>query len=313
MSTFADVIARVKVLMGTESSLTDSEIASITQTRYEHIYETWHWSKRRRDFTISLVALVHSGASDTVTVTNGSPFVNSVGVPFSSAMQGRQIKIGAERQYFFINYISTSSIVLQDGEGNNVDWPGATASAQSWSIFKTLYQLPNGTSDIISLVGTYPMEELDGGRALLDEMDPDRQSVDSHPTYWIYAGAERTKAVREIEIWPTPTEARLLRGLCNREAPVLALNNTLDVPIPVLVYSAAADGCHLLHAKQGSTETMWEQKALFFERKSLEVWKDYKINDLEMTNPPTSLARATNRRAQLAGTDYEVTHDLDMP
>jgi hypothetical protein len=312
MATFADVIARVKLLLGSDASLSDSEIISLTQTRYEHVYETFHWSKRRKDFVITLFPQIVSSASTLVNVANGSPTVTSIGTPFTIAMIGAQIKIGTERQYFFVNYASSSTIILQDGEGNNVDWPGATATSQSWSIFKTIYQLPAGSSDIISLVGTDPLSELDGGRPRLDEMDPDRLTTCDQPQYWCYAGAERTKAIREVEIWPVPTAAHLLRGQCNRDAPTLALNHIIDVPVPILVYSCAADGCHLLHAKQGSTETMWENKALFFERKSLEVWKDYKVNDFEMTSPPTHLGRSINRHAALSGTDYAVNHDTEI-
>lgn len=312
MPTFADVITRVKTLMGSESSLSDSEIATLTQTRYEHIYETFHWSKRRRDFTISLVPLIYSDATNTVTVTNGVATVTSLGTPFTADMAGRQFRIGSERQYFFFGFLSSSMGILQDGEGNNVLWPRASASGQSWTLFKTIYQLPVGASDIISLVGTYPMQEFDGGRSRMDEMDPERFTTGNHPDYWFYAGAERTKAIREIEVWPIPTESRILRGQYNRDAPTLALNVTVDVPVPVLVYAAAADGCHLLHAKQGSTETMWENKALFFERKAQEVQKDYEINDFEMTSPPTHLERGLLRDS-FRGTDYEITHDLDTP
>lgn len=313
MPTFADVISRVHDLLGSDASLTDAEIAVLTQTRYEHLYETFHWSKRRRDFTINLVPLITSTTSTTVTVTSGSHVVTALGTPFTVDMTGRQMKIGDERQYYFISVATTNTIALQDGEGNNVAWNGTTASAQDWTIFKTIYQLPSGAGDIISLVGTYPMEELDGGRSRLDEMDPDRLSTGDHPTFWVYAGAERTKAIREIEVWPVPTAARVLRGQYNRDAPTLALNNVIDVPAPVLVYASAADGCHLLHAKQGSTETMWENKALFFERKANEVAKDYKITELEMTSPPTHLMHAAHgRMGNLRGTDYEVAHDLDV-
>lgn len=315
MSTkFSDVIDRVSTLLGSDSSLTDSEIASIVQTRYETIYETFHWSKRRRDFMISLVPLVSSGTSDKVTVTNGSANVVSVGTPFTIAMTGRQFKVGSERQYFFVNYVSASTITLQDGEGMNVTWPGATASDESWSVFQTLYQLPTDCGDILTLVGAYPLDEMDGGRSVLDEIDPDRLSTNTHPTHWVYAGADRVKATREIEIWPVPTTGRVLRGQYNREAPILGTGSIIDVPTPVLVYAAAADGCHILHAKQGSTELMWENKALFFERKSQEVVKDYKIADFEMTSPPNHLMKVqSDRRTALRGTDYEISHDLDTP
>jgi len=314
MALLSDITSRVSTLLGTEASLSTTEIESLVQTRYEHIYETWYWSKRLRDFGISLVAQVTSGASDTVTVTSSSATVTSAGTPFTSAMTGRQIQIGDDPQYFFVSFTDTANIKIQDGEGADYNWPGATASGQSWRIFKTIYTLPTTARDVVSLAGAFPIDELDGGRARLDVMDPERLTTNTHPTHWLYAGSNSGLTAREIEVWPIPTEARLLRGQFNREAPILSAASTIDMPTPVLVFAAAADACHLLHAKQGSQETMWEQKALFFERKSLEVMKDYKIGELELTSPPTQIGRAPSyTRARLLGTDYEVSHQIDTP
>lgn len=314
MARLSDITNRIIVLLGTEASLTPDEVNSLVQTRYEHIYEIWSWSKRPRDFTISLTPQRDSDASTTVTVTNSSATVTALGTPFTTAMTGAQFQVGAERQYFFVKFVSASTVLLQDGEGNDLLWPGATASGQSWRLYKTIYTLPTDAGSIISLVGTYPIDELDGGRTRLDEMDPDRQTTNDHPNYWLYAGANSQAFTREIELWPVPTQARLLRGQYNRKAPDLKPNSLIDLPIPLLVYSGAADACHLLHAKQGSEETMWENKALFFERKAEEVRKDFEIVELELTSPPTHIGRSSqDRHSQFAGTDYEVSHHLERP
>lgn len=312
MAKYSDIVKRVSILLGTDSSLTDDEIGSLLQSRYEHLYETFNWSKRRREFVIPVIGQLQSTASTLATVTFDSSTVTVAGTPnFTVALNGRQVKLGGERQYFFVNILSTSSFTLQDGEGNNVNWPGETDTAASWSIFKTIYELPKDADDILSLAGQFQLEELSGGRSSLDMDDPDRLSVSDHPTHWFYAGAERVRLTREIELWPVPTVNRILRGQYNREAPLLSTASIMDIPAPVLVYATAADGCHLLHAKQGTTELMWENKALFFERKSQEVVKDYKINDFERTSPPNYLARSSSS-SRFSGTDYEITHDLDI-
>jgi hypothetical protein len=314
MATLATITARILNLLGTEASLSTAELESLVQTRYEDMYESWNWSKRLRDFGISLVAQVSSDSTNTVTATQGSATVTSIGTPFTSAMTGRQITIGTHRQYFFVSYVSSSSIKIQDGEGTDYLWPALTEAGASWRIFQTIYALPTTADSVVSLVGDFPMNELDGGRDRLDAMDPDRITTNNHPTYWIYAGANATSFDREIEVWPVPTEGRLLRGQFNRMAPTLSSGSTIDLPTALLVYAGAADACHLLHSKQGSMETMWEQKALFFERKALEVEKKFEVHDLELTSLPTHLGRsALDRRAQFVGTDYEVTHQLEEP
>lgn len=312
MARLVDITTRVITLLGSESSLSADEVESLIQTCYERIYETRGWSKRLRDFGIALVAQIESSDTTTVTVTTGSPTITAIGTPFTAAMSGRQMQLGAERQYFFVNFVSASTLTLQDGEGNDLAWPGATASGTSWRLYKTIYPLPKDAEGVISLASDAPLMELDGGRDRLDTMDPDRQTTDSNPTYWLYAGADRRTAGREIEIWPVPSQARLLRGQYQRAAMELSPNTILDLPTPVLVYAGAADACHLLHAKQGTTEAMWENKALFFDRRLEEVRKEYAITDLELSSPPTHLMRSTaDRRSQFAGSDYEVTHQLD--
>jgi hypothetical protein len=254
------------------------------------------------------VAQVSSGTSDTVTVTNGSATVNSAGTPFTNAMDGRQIQIGDDEQYFFVTYVSSSQITLKDGEGTSVNWPGSTASGQSWRIFQTLYTLPSAAQSVVSLAADYPLEELDGGRERLDFIDPDRSTTDSEVSHWCYAGVNSSN-VREIEIWPVPTQARLLRGQYLKEAATLTTNDTIDVPVPILVYGAACDACQLLASKQGSQEPMWANMALFFERKQREVMDDYKFVDFNLTSPARQLGRRP--RNQRAGTDWAVSHHTD--
>ena len=314
MATLATITSRILNLLGSEASLTTAEIESLVQTRYEDLYESWNWSKRLRDFGISLIGQVSSDSTNTVTATNGSATITSIGTPFTSAMTGRQITIGTHRQYFFVSFVSSSSITIQDGEGTDYLWPALDEAGASWRIFKTIYALPSTAEGVVSLVGDYPMDELDGGRERLDAMDPDRITTNNHPTYWYYAGAHATTFDREIEVWPVPTEGRLLRGQFNRMAPTLSASSIIDMPVALLVYAGAADSCHLLHAKQGSMETMWEQKALFFERKEEETRKKFERRDLELTSPPTHLGRSSrDKMSQFAGTDYAVSHDLESP
>jgi hypothetical protein len=311
----ADLTTRVQQLIGNDTLLSAAEVYNLAQTRYEHLYETFHFSRRHRDFTISLFAQVSSNNSTLVTVTNGNSTVTSAGSPFTTsvATTARQIQIGSEEQYFFVNSrTNDSAIVLGDGEATAVNWAGANASNQSWRLFQTIYTLPTTAGPVISLAWDTPIEELDGGRAALDEIDPDRSSTDATPKFWCYAGVNST-SVREIEVWPVPTTAKVLRGQFLREAPTLAANTTIDIPYPPLVYYTAADGCHLLHAKQGSTESMWENKALFFERKGREVMADYMPIEDDLTSPARSLRRASsNPLRSLRGTDYETSHDLDL-
>jgi hypothetical protein len=311
MATRLDVQTDVKTLLGTDASLATAELNTLIQLRYEQLYEHWPWSRRRRDFTVSLVAQTKSTSTTLATVTSGSPTVTFAGTPITSAMGGRQIHLGGEPQYFFIKFDSTSQITLQDGESADVNWPRASGGSKSWDVFQTLYTLPTTADGIVSLAGDFPIDEVDGGRPQLDILDPDRSTTGSHPTHWCYAGVDSSN-VREIEVWPIPTAAILLRGQFTREAPTLSDTTKLDIPRSLVTYGTTVDACHLLHAKQGSQETMWENKALFFERKLKELLSDFKFVDLERQSPPRSIGRRRSTLSRLHGTDFEVTHDLEL-
>jgi len=308
MATQADVLDDVKGLIGDDAHVTDARITTAITLAFSRLYENHAWSRRTRDFTISTVAQVDSDDDDTVTVTNGSPVVTSAGTPFTSGMEGRQIAISGQDMYFFIDsFTSTSVVRLGDGEGNEVNWPGDSDSDLSWRVFKTLYTLPSDAETVVSLVGQQPMEEYDGGREALDAADPYRISTGSDPRSWLYAG-ENSSGVREVEIVPVPTAARLLRGQYLKASPTLASGTTIPISRAVLAYYAAADVLNALHAKTG--DTSYKELALYYIREGGAARKEAEFNDLERLSLPTSLGRAP--RAGL-GADFLKTHHLEEP
>ena len=300
-------------MLGTDPQLSTAEANSLIQTRYSSVYEGWSWPRRLREFTLSLVAQVSSVSTNLITATNGSSTVTSAGTPFTSAMVGRQIVIGAEPQYFFINsFTSSSSIVIGNGEGTAVNWPRATTTtAVAWRIFQTIYALPSDADGVVSLVGQFELDEYDGGRAALDIDDPSRLSTSSHPTAWLYAG-ETSGSVREVEVWPAPTDAILLRGQYSRSAPTLSADgDEIGLPRSVIVYGVATEACGMLYAKTG--DESWSTKAGYFGRKASEEEDKFRAIELERTSPPRTLKRQDAGR--LRGTDWETDHQIlaDFP
>lgn len=307
MATLNDIVIRVQSLLGSDPSLSSTEVESMAQTRYEHLYETFLWSRKLRDFIIQTAAQVSSDSTNTVTVTNGSSTVTSSSTPFSSVMVGRQIQLGDEKQYYFINDVPLSGqLELGDGEGNAVAWNGDTANGISWRIFQSIYLLPDGADAIYSLSGRMQLEELDGGRDALDNLDPYRHTTNADPRCWLYAG-ESSLGVKEIELWPVPTSARLLRGQYIRKAPTLSSLTTIDISVPYLTFAVTADCCGMLHAKTG--DQSWATLQLFYERKSSEVGADVIPTELTRLSLPRTIARAP--RTTLGTTDYGVSHQLD--
>lgn len=309
MATLATVTARVLNLLGSDDSLSTSECESLAATRYELLHDTFNWARRPRRFMLSAVAQTESSTSDTVSVTTGSATVTSAGTPFTSTMDGYQIAIDGELQPFTLAYVSTSVVTLEDGNGNAVTWAADADTAASWRVFKSLYALPADCARIDALAGQIPLEEYDGGLDALDHADPYRTATADEPTRWLYAGESDTN-VKLVELWPVPTAGRILRGQYLKAAGTLTSSSYIDIPVPLLVFATAADACHLLHAKQGSSEAMWSDKALFFERKATEVSTDYYVNDQAERSLPTRLGRAASHgggRGSGPGGDYWVS------
>lgn len=310
MPTRANVRSDALNLLGTDPNISTAELNTIIQARYDSVYTSWPWPRRLRDFTISTVARTTSATATLVTATLSSSTVTAVGgTPFTGT-SSRQIQIGSEPNYFFINSVtSATEIVLGDGEGTAVNWPRATASSLSWSIFQTIYALPSDADSVVSLSnGNYQMRELDGGRHRLDYADPDRSTTGSNPLFWWYAG-ENSSGVREIEVWPVPTSAILLRGQYLRQAPTLAEATELGLPRAMMMYAVASDGASMLFAKTG--DAAWQNRSDMFAARYIAEEERFRAIELERTSPPTTIRRRQSGFGRLRGTDFEASHDLD--
>ena len=311
MATRSTIRTDADILLGADVNISDTEWNALIQTRYSSIYESWPWPRRHRDFTITLVAQTSSTSSTDATVTNASSTVTaSGGTPFSGS-SGYQIRVGAEPHYYFVNSVTSSTvIVLGDGEGNAVTWARSTASDVTWRLFRTIYTLPSDADGVVSISnGNYELRELDGGRSRLDIADPDRSTSGSDPLVWCYAG-ENSSGVREIEVWPVPTVAGLLRGQYVRRAPTLSDDaDEIGVPRSVIVWAVAADGASMLFAKTG--DISWQNRADHFSARYLIEEERYRAMELERTSPPTSIKRRKGVMGGLRGTDFETSHDLD--
>lgn len=311
MADLESVVTDVQAVLGDEGSLSDGSVETLAKLRYADLYALLRWSRSLRDFTISTVAQTSSTEDeDTVTVTNGSATVtvdsDLSGTPFTSGMVGRQMLIGGASNYVFIKtFNSTSSIDIGDGEGNDVAWPGDTATDNAWRMFKTLYTLPSNADEVVSLAGQEGwIEELDGGRERLDTLDWQRETTNNEPSHWVYAGMDSSH-VREIELWPVPSEARILRGQYTRTAPTLSGSSTIDIHYPLLVYGTIVDAARHIMAKHGASEAeMWHQTALTYERKMNEILDVIRLREQDKLSLPTSIHRG--RRG--LGSDFYIDH-----
>lgn len=302
----SDIVTRVTNLLGTDAQLSSAEIQSMAIARYEILHDANPWSKRRKEFTINLVAQTSSDDSNTLTATVASSNVQSAASPFVTTHDGMQLQIGSMRQYYFVSYNSAQALGLEDGNGNVVTWPAATVTGNTWRLFQTRYNLPTDCDILISIGYDYPLEEYDGGRPALDDADPHRESTATDPRFWVYAGVSST--TRQIEVWPVPLQARTLRGQYLTEAAQISSTSTISNVHPaVLTWAVAADCYNMLHSKTG--DESYARLALFYEKKATEALNDILPHEVSRNNPPTTLWRKHRRFGR--GTDWETSHDMD--
>lgn len=307
MATRDTIVTEVQAHLGNDSHLLDAQVQSWIQRRYEDLYNNYAWSQRLRDFVITGVAQIESTSTDEVTVTTDDATVTSAGTPFTSAMVGRQIQIEGELQYFFIaSFTDSSNVELGDGEGNEVTWPHTTNASASWRIFKTIYTLPSTADYIVSMtVDEDPIEKFDGGRKALDLIDPDRSETDDEPRAWLYHGVN-SSFVKEVELWPVLTQARMIRGQMRRTAPTLSGSTTIDLDASLLTYKVTADCANVLFAKTG--DPAYRELSLFYAREYTEMKNLTKQTDRQRRNP--SIKVESRGQGSLRGTDYDVDHFL---
>lgn len=309
MATRDDIRTDVDSLTGTDPQLSDAEMNTFIQLRYEQLYDAFLWPRKLRDLTISVTAQLNSTSTTLATATNGDATVTFAGTPITSTYASFWIQIAGDPQRFLINRTSSSEIELEDAEGTAVNWAAATGGSKAWRAFRTIYTLPTTAESLLSLAGDFPIEEMDGGRTELDRIDPDRSASSAHATHWVYTGVNSSNTV-EIELWPVPTSNRVYRGQFARRAPTLAATTTIDIPRGVLVYAVAADSLNMLHAKTG--DAAYQTLALFYESKAKNVAQEIKPIELERLSLPTTLKRRSGALGGLRGTDFEVDHDLGI-
>lgn len=293
--TFGQALAAIHLLIGKSDQVSLDDIRTLAQVWYVAMRDSSTWSKAREEFTISTVAQIASTSSDTVTVTNGSTAVTSAGTPFASAMEGRQIQIGAEQQYFYIKtFTDTSNVILGDGQGNAVAWPRDTDTSSGWRIFQTQYALPSNASLVLTLNGDRSIEEFDGGRVVLDEESPHRSLTADHADFWLYDGVNSSD-LRLITLVDTPAIGRLYRGQVVTEAPTLDDQHVLEVD-----YASFVIGVAKLATNSGLGYTGDESWQLIHNNLSAE-YKRITPAALATDRARTSPVRTFNRRRHARG------------
>ena len=249
-------LTRIHRLCGSHSLANRDEILAFFNDRHSSLLESFDWYRKKQEIGITARADKSDG---TVSVTNGSAVVNGSGTTWTQADVGSYFTmgLGSDNDSLFVvkSVVLASQLILGDLLGNTIQWPGASASGQSYVMFKRLYNLGNGVAEIRSVKGQETMTEVP--EEYLDAVDPARTQTASWPYHFARAAADQSgsnDAVR-VEFYPRPLAPRIITVGILRAHVDLVPSQTSIVPCGPLEWYTAQDMCYKLFGRTG--ENRW--------------------------------------------------------
>lgn len=234
------VIKRVRNLVGGNAAISETELNELIDGEHVGILGDNSWAERKAQGLITTTAPYSTG-----TITTTGIAVAGVGTTWTSSMVNSYLRPGDRTEYYtVVGFSGVTSLTLERAIA------GGDISAETYQIFKTIYTLPTDCERITSL--TYQDKLAETTRQHLDRIDPYRSTTGSVPEMYCYVETD-TDMTRQIEIWPVPSAAVLLRFQ------YLKLNDLTaptDAPLyrsDVLVWKSAMSAAYLLYAKTGDT------------------------------------------------------------
>lgn len=294
MSDFATLKIQVLRLLGNHRQITSNDVADIIKEENREILDNYDWSARKTDGIIITASTVTTGS---VTITQASPFVSGVSTAFTATHVGRFIRIGSEDHYMEISSVTSDGRL--DMKNN---WPADSASGQSYTIFKHVFQLESDCEKILSFARDRKIVEK--SRDYLDTIDPDRTETDSYPSIYSYKG--RTSSNRlKIELWPVPISKKALRY---EYLKVGDLSTGSDLPLydsVVLKWKAGITGAFFMLAKTG--DPTWQNLAIAYRGLYKQAFESAKATDLKRFSAE-KIQRGRDD-VNLINSDWLVDHD----
>lgn len=174
----------------------------------------WSWLLKANQFLPP--AVVNAG---TVAVTRGSTAVVGTGTAFTSAMVGRQFRVGVnEPIYTVATFTDATNIALDQA------WGGKTVSAVGYEIFQAYYTPPSDFHAFVSVIDPQRNWQLyiNVGQDELDAVDPQRaRAGDVYVVSWRDYDTTVTPPLPRYELWAHPKSERVYPYLYESRPPDL--------------------------------------------------------------------------------------------
>ena len=298
MATKSQIRTRVLYLLSNHSMISATDIDNLIPAEHEEVLDTYSWSARKEETTITLTANYSTGS---VSGSSGSTTLTGSSTVWTSGMANRWIRIGSDSFYFKIsNVASATSLTLETALVADV------AASTSYTIFQHVYSLPSNFERVLSITSDVKMNEWT--QQDLDRLDPYRSSTASRPYVYSLRGLN-SSSYYDMEVWPIPSAASILRLDYLKTS---SLTNDTDVPPyrgDILVYRVAQAGASFLHARTG--DAAWLNLADRYQVHYKESLEEAIEDDLAK-NSSASYIRDAALTDVTPGGDWFIDHDSGL-
>jgi hypothetical protein len=301
MATFNTVQSRVTNLVGSNVSISSTEIQQIIAAEHDTILNDNTWADRRAEAVLPLVGPYSAGTISTVgTAVTGT---NTV---FTALMVGRYLRVSLATQYYLITAVAdTTHLTIEAAV------PAGDVTNSTYTIFQTVYTLPSNCERITSIRYQLPLQ--DTPLQELNRIDPYRSVTSDIPFRYSYRELS-SAGYRQIEVWPTPTSAVLLRFdyFKTNAPPILGVSWSNDTTSPlyrsdVLVWKSAETAAYLLFSKTG--DQSWAVLSERYHNNYNESLLGAKLDDLGKNSPAHKIRDTAYRAWPLYDTSWSIDHD----
>lgn len=210
----------------------------LVQDRYRRILDLRPWSGLRKQGVWTIPDAYSTG---TVSVTQGSTTITGSGTTWTSAMEGRQIRVNNQSPILTITDVASATSLTTD-----LAYPLATATGQSYQILQNYVTAPTDLKYLLSVLDPYRQWRLRFNitQTEINQWDPGRTNAGDT---WVVADWQfDSDGVAQYELWPAPTTTRGFNFTYIAQGSDLTASD--DTPIYPLrgdeiLYGALADLC----------------------------------------------------------------------
>lgn len=235
--TCSRVANRVSIFL--QRGLDTAEVEEVVSQVYREYVDMYQWSFLQVD---GVLATEPPKAGGTVAVAEGSRVVSGTSTSFSLADIGKRFRLGSSDQSYIVRNVDEARQRLEIQPA----YVGTTASGQTYELIKTTYSLGPDVEYLFSIAGQYRLREI--SPSVLNLVDPTRTSSSNQPTRFAYTG-KNARGETEIEIYPVPSRATVLRYVGIRRDVCTEGSHILKGIESLIVNAAAAGGCRIMLLK----------------------------------------------------------------